>query len=235
MLIDPLTTASASLADMHIHIKPGTDGALALGMAHHIIAGKMIDGDFVEKHCSGYTQFKEMAVAYTPDGVAQITGIPAAQIRTLADIYATAKPAAILIGYGVQRYSNGGNIIRAIDALAALTGNIGVPGGGANYANHRVTYFINHGFSTARTWRRHRYTPSPAWPPPGQFQGSPIEFGYISRGNRSPSKRHNALRRTFQIPFKMGGRAFHDRQRRCCRPGPSAANFPEEEDIYLIP
>jgi anaerobic selenocysteine-containing dehydrogenase len=237
VLIDPLTTASASLADMHIHIKPGTDGALALGMAHHIIAGKMIDGDFVEKHCSGYTQFKEMAVAYTPDGVAQITGIPAAQIRTLADIYATAKPAAILIGYGVQRYSNGGNIIRAIDALAALTGNIGVPGGGANYANCRVTHFINHGFlDGADLAPQHRYYAKPRLAAAlAEFQEPPIEFAYISRGNPlTQMGDSNALRRTFaKIPFKIVAEHFMTDSAAAADLVLPATNFLEEEDLYF--
>ena len=237
VLIDPLTTASAALADMHIRINPGTDGALALGMAHLIIAEKLIDHDFVERYCSGYAQFKEMAAAYTPDRVAKITGIPAAQIRTLAKVYATVKPGTILIGYGVQRHSNGGNTIRAIDALAALTGNIGIPGGGANFANFRVTRFIDHSFlDGADLAPQRRYYAKPRLATAlGELRDPPIEFAYISRGNPlTQVGDSNALHRAFaQIPFKMVAEHFMTDSAAAADLVLPCTNFLEEEDIYF--
>jgi len=76
-----------------------------------------------------------MVARYTPTRVAEITGVSPDKLADLARKYACQKPASILFGYGMQRYRNSGQTIRAIDALAAITGNVGIPGGGANYAH----------------------------------------------------------------------------------------------------
>ena len=137
VVIDPLHTATAALADEHISPRPASDGALALGMAHLIIKEKLMDEAFIRERSSGFAAYRKMVEDYPPEKVAAITGLPVGQIIGLARLYATTGPAAILLGYGLQRHSNSGNTIRAIDALAALTGNIGVPGGGVSYANFR--------------------------------------------------------------------------------------------------
>ena len=135
VLIDPVRTASASLADHHIAPRPATDGALALSMASVIIAEGLLDKDFVVTRTSGFEEFAGLAAEYPPERAAHICDVPAETIRDLARRYARIRPASIHVGYGMQRYANGGAAVRAIDALGALTGNIGRPGGGVNYAN----------------------------------------------------------------------------------------------------
>lgn len=134
VVINPIAIASCSLADLHIAPRPGSDGALALAVAHEIIHNNWVNRAFVNEHVYGYEKYCELIKDYTPEKVTSITGVPTEQIRVLARTYGTTKPASIFFGYGLQRYTNSGQTVRAIDALAAITGNIGVAGGGANYA-----------------------------------------------------------------------------------------------------
>ena len=142
-VIDPCKTLSATQADLHLQPQPGTDGALALGMAQHLLATGRIDQPFIAAHTLGFERFRESLQAFTPAHAAGITGIPEDVICRLAERYAERSPAAIIIGMGLQRYANGGNTVRCIDALAALTGNIGRAGGGVNFANRAIAPWID--------------------------------------------------------------------------------------------
>jgi anaerobic selenocysteine-containing dehydrogenase len=143
--IDPILTATASKADMYIQIKPSTDGALALGMARYILDNELYDGDWMAQNSKGYEEFfGYVKNNITVEWAAEKTGIPVAVIEQLAYEYATAEPANIWIGYGMQRHTNGGTNVRAIDALAAITGNIGKTGGGAQYAQLETWAFNYH-------------------------------------------------------------------------------------------
>src|SRR5680860_1257924 len=92
VVIDPIRTRTAKQADWHIQIKPGTDGALALGMMNVIIAEDLVDRDYVEKYTLGFDELKARAALYPPEKVARITGIPAEDIRKLAREYAATQP-----------------------------------------------------------------------------------------------------------------------------------------------
>ena len=142
-VIDPLKTLSAAQADLHLQPRPGTDGALALGMAHHLLATDRIDRQFIAEHTLGFERFRESLRDFSPADAAAITGLPQDVICRLAERYAERSPATIIIGMGLQRYANGGNTVRGIDALAALTGNIGRPGGGVNFANRSIAPWID--------------------------------------------------------------------------------------------
>lgn len=142
--IDPVLTQTASKADWYLQIKPSTDGALALGMARYILDNELYDGDWLHKYSKGHEEFfGYVKNNITLDWAAEKTGLPKHVIETLAREYATTKPANIWIGYGMQRHTNGGSNVRAIDALAAITGNIGKSGGGAQYA-HLQTWGFNY-------------------------------------------------------------------------------------------
>jgi anaerobic selenocysteine-containing dehydrogenase len=130
VVIDPVRTRTAKQADWHIVIKPGTDGALALGMMNVIIAEGLVDYDYVEKYTLGFEELKARAASYPPERVSQITGIPAADIQKLAREYATTQPAAIRQGVAIERSRGGGQAIRAITCLPALVGAWRHVGGG---------------------------------------------------------------------------------------------------------
>ncbi|GAV22686.1 molybdopterin-containing oxidoreductase family protein [Carboxydothermus pertinax] len=145
VVIDPLLTQTASKADLYIQIKPSTDGALALGMARYILDNGLYDEEWLAKNAIGYQEFfTYLKTDITLDWASEKTGVPRQVIETLAHEYATTKPANIWIGYGMQRHTNGGQNVRAIDALAAMTGNIGKSGGGAQYAQLETWGFNYH-------------------------------------------------------------------------------------------
>lgn len=144
VVIDPVLTQTASKADLYLQIKPSTDGALALGMARYILDNELYDGNWLHNNAKGYEEFfGYVKNNITLEWAADKTGLPKAVIEQLAREYATTKPANIWIGYGMQRHTNGGTNVRAIDALAAITGNIGKSGGGAQYA-HLQTWGFNY-------------------------------------------------------------------------------------------
>ncbi|MBZ4687043.1 MAG: Trimethylamine-N-oxide reductase (cytochrome c) [Clostridiales bacterium] len=142
--IDPILTQTASKADLYLQIKPSTDGALALGMVRYILDNELYDADWLTQNSIGYEQFfGYVKNNITLEWASEKTGIPEIVIENLAREYAATKPANIWIGYGMQRHTNGGANVRAIDALAAITGNIGKSGGGAQYA-HLQTWGFNY-------------------------------------------------------------------------------------------
>jgi anaerobic selenocysteine-containing dehydrogenase len=130
VVIDPYKTRTARCADWYLPINPGTDVALALAMMHVIINENLHDAEYVRKYTLGFEQLKERVQEYPPERVAQITGISAGDIQTLAREYATTTPAVIRVNYGVQRAENGGMAVRAISMLPCITGSWQQVGGG---------------------------------------------------------------------------------------------------------
>ena len=131
IVIDPYRTRTAALADWHIAIRPGTDGALALGMMHVILNEGLEDRAYIDAMTHGFDCLAELAREYTPERVAAWTGMTTAEVEQLAREYATTRPAALRLNYGVQRSENGGTAVRAICMLPALTGAWKYRGGGA--------------------------------------------------------------------------------------------------------
>jgi anaerobic selenocysteine-containing dehydrogenase len=134
IVIDPLRTPTADKADILFSPKPGTDAALALAMAWVIINDNLADLPFLSKNVKGFDEFRK-SLHISPVDAEMITGIPAENIIELAHITGRGNPVTFLPGYGLQRHENGGQTIRSILSLAVLTGNIGKPGAGFNYAN----------------------------------------------------------------------------------------------------
>ncbi len=130
VVIDPVRTRTAKQADWHIAIRPGTDGALALGMMNVIIAEDLVDRDYVGSYTVGFEDLAARAAEFPPERVAEITGIKANDIRKLAREYASAQPSAIRQGVAVERSPGGGDAIRLITMLPALVGAWRHVGGG---------------------------------------------------------------------------------------------------------
>ncbi len=134
-VVDPRSTDTTDAADLHLQPRPGTDAALALGMARAIVDAGLHDAAFLERHASGFDRYLERLRDYPLDRVSSITGLPPAAIERLALDYARQKPALLIAGFGLQRHHHAGQAMRAVALLPALTGNIGLPGGGWQYAN----------------------------------------------------------------------------------------------------
>jgi len=139
VVIDPVLSGTASVADSHVRIRPGTDGALALGMINIIVKQGLYDREFVDNWCVGFSELSKLVEEYTPEKVEQITWIPAEVVKDLARKYATAKPACIMLGNALEQHTNSFQMLRAIAALRAVTGNIDVPGGNINISEGAVS------------------------------------------------------------------------------------------------
>jgi anaerobic selenocysteine-containing dehydrogenase len=120
--IDPRKTETADKCHQHIALLPGTDGALALGLMHELIANDWLDHDYIERHTEGWPKLRERALQWPPERAAEVCGITAEEVRQLAREYATTKPAAIRLNYGMQRVRGGGNAARLIAILPCLIG-----------------------------------------------------------------------------------------------------------------
>jgi anaerobic selenocysteine-containing dehydrogenase len=135
VVIDPRRTETAERAGRLIQPRPGTDGALALGLAQLIIQMGLTDPAFIRDHVHGFEAYARSVAAWTPERTATVTGVPEAHLRALALDLGTIKPLTLCAGFGMQRYSNAGQSMRALLALPVITGNIGKPGAGWVYAN----------------------------------------------------------------------------------------------------
>ena len=120
--IDPRKTETAEKCHQHIALMPGTDGALALGLMHELIAQDWLDHDYIDRHVDDWPLLRERALQWPPERAAQVCGITAEEVRQLAHDYAQAKPAAIRLNYGMQRVRGGGNAARLIALLPCLVG-----------------------------------------------------------------------------------------------------------------
>lgn len=129
--IDVRHTEAAAQSDEVYLIRPGTDAALALALMHVIVAERLYDRDFVDAHTVGFDRLAEHVKSHSPGWAARETGLAADRIVALARRYAATRPAMILLGgSSMHKGANGWQGGRAVACLPALTGNLGVPGGG---------------------------------------------------------------------------------------------------------
>jgi anaerobic selenocysteine-containing dehydrogenase len=134
VVIDPRRTLTARQADWHLAPRPGTDGVLAMGLAHLIVAAGKHGEAWLTAHTIGWGHVRERLAEFPPARVADETGLTEADIRRLADLYATRRPGLIKITDGINRNRNGGQNVRAILTLPAITGQYGTRGGGLAYS-----------------------------------------------------------------------------------------------------
>jgi len=120
--IDPYLSLSAEKCTQHVALLPGTDGALALGMMHVLIAENLVDRDYIARHTLGFEQLAERVRLYPPEWTARTCGLQVEEVVQLARDYGTTKPAAIRLNYGMQRHAGGGIAARTVACLPALTG-----------------------------------------------------------------------------------------------------------------
>ncbi len=129
IVIDPVQTALARKADIWLQIKPGHDGLLAMAIINEIISNTLYDIDFVSQYTTGFEELKQVAAQYPAEQVADSLWLSAAQIKEIARIYASTKPATIIDGNGLDMHREVFDTTRAIAMLRALTGNLDQPGG----------------------------------------------------------------------------------------------------------
>ncbi len=135
IVVDPVRTNTARAADIHLQLYPGTDAALAYSLLHVMQRDGLFADGFIGQHTVGSDELLPIVKSCSPEWGEQVTGVPAALIEEAADYYAKG-PSLLWLGQGFQRQLHGGNCMRAVGLLPALTGNIGKAGAGFSY----VTY-----------------------------------------------------------------------------------------------
>lgn len=193
VVVDPRRTETAERADLLLQLRPGTDGALALGIGHLLVRDGYVDRAFVDANILGFDEYAKLVEEFTPERTAGITGLRAGQIELFASLFAAMAPATISPGFGMQRFTNSGQAMRAMLALLAITGNIGKPGAGWMYANLQTQVFshvkdpidfyppatpdgvVRVSISTAKLGRDMTAQSDP-----------PLAFAWVERGNPIP-------------------------------------------------
>lgn len=135
VVIDPRSTPLARSADLHLAVRPGTDLPVALALHRVLFEEGHADQAFLDAHTTGADRLRERAAEWTIERAAEVAGVPAADLRRLADLYVAGSPALVRCGWGVERNRNGGSAIAAILALPAVAGKFGVRGGGFALSN----------------------------------------------------------------------------------------------------
>ena len=211
VVIDPRRTPTADKADILLSPKPGTDAALALAMAKVIIDRGLTDSEFINKYVSGFDRFAA-SLKIAPPEAEKITGIPADMIEELAVMIGKTERVTIVTGYGLQRYTNGGQTIRSVLTIPVITGKIGREGCGFNFANLQ-------GYIFDETKEPLSYYPDDENDKPFRrtlpiatfarefftLKDPGIEVAWIERGNpvtQLPGS-HDVIRALKTVPFKV--------------------------------
>ncbi len=134
-VIDPRRTDLAAMADLWIQLKPGTDLALAIGVAKVMVEENLLDQDFVERWTTGFDQFREHLGRYRLEEISQITWTSEEKIVQLAHLYGRMRPACIQWGNAVEHTHQSFQTARALVALMAISGNLGTSGGNVEHAD----------------------------------------------------------------------------------------------------
>lgn len=141
--IDPRRTETADKCHTHLALRPGTDGALALGLMHALITRGGADEAYAQAHIEGWPELRALALQWPPERAAAVCGLTPEQITGLAQDLATTRPAAIRLNYGMQRVRGGGNAVRLVLLLPCVAGLWRDAAGGAllsssGWSNPRV-------------------------------------------------------------------------------------------------
>ena len=134
IVIDPIRTLTARSADQHIQPLPGTDAALALSMMYVVVTEELHNPEWIAEHTIGWESLLERIMRFSPERASRITGLDPETIQNLARTYATTSPALVRVTDGINRHTNGGQTVRTLACLPALTGQYGLPGGGLMYS-----------------------------------------------------------------------------------------------------
>ena len=134
VVVDPIRTPTAAIADLHLQPYPGSDAALAFSIMNVLCRNHLVDEKFIDAHTVGWKELEHQITPCTPEWGQRQTGVSADAIVQAAKFYATG-PSLLWLGQGFQRQPRGGNAMRACSILPALTGNVGKPGAGFLYLN----------------------------------------------------------------------------------------------------
>jgi anaerobic selenocysteine-containing dehydrogenase len=144
VVVDPYRTGTAEAADIHMMLRPGTDGALVAATIHVLFAEGFADRAYMEKYADAPAELEAHVRDRTPEWAEAITGIPAEDIRAFARLYGGTKRSFIRVGFGFSRSRNGAANLHAVSCLPTVTGAWQYKGGGALYSNRSI-YRLDNG------------------------------------------------------------------------------------------
>ena len=223
--IDPRRNRTGAAADKHFFINPGSDTALALGMMHVIIGEKLYDADYIDRFTTGFAELAARANEYPPERAAALTGIAADEIVALAREYATTRPAAIRLNYGVQRSERGAMAVRTIALLPALTGSWKEIGGGLQLSTSQAFQLNRAGLERADLQQRalgreaRLINMSQLGQALNEVTDPPVKAVVVYNSNPAAiAPNQNAVRRGLRAPRPVHGGAgtISNRHRRLC-------------------
>jgi anaerobic selenocysteine-containing dehydrogenase len=212
VVVDPRRTETAERASLILPLRPGSDGALALGLGHVLVRDGHVNHGFVARHVLGFEEWKALVEEWPPERAAGVCEVPASSIEKLGALLGTVHPATVVPGFGMQRFTNSGQAMRAMLALLAVTGQLGKPGAGWMYANLQTQLFspvkdpldfyppetpdgvVRVSISTARLGRDMLATKDP-----------PLRVAWVERGNPIPQnpETHAVLRAFRALDFRV--------------------------------
>src|SRR5271154_4980157 len=140
VVIDPYRTGTAATADLHLALRPGTDGALACAVMHVAFRDGQADRAYMEKYADCPDALEAHLESRGPAWASAITGLSVAEIEAFAKLYGTTKRSYIRLGYGFTRMRNGPAALHAVTCLPTVTGAWAHEGGGAFWSNRGDTY-----------------------------------------------------------------------------------------------
>ena len=233
-VIDPILTKTAKIADEFIQIRPGADGLLAIAIGKVIKDTGRVDGEFVDSYTDNYPAYCEILDSYSLDECATAADVSIETINLLADVLTEQKPANILPGLGPSYWKIGGENWRLMDALAAISGNIGRPGGGANYALNGHAAYV---FSFLGEFRadQHRVFLLPnLCNSINSLADPPVKMGWIAAANPVGSAPNSAKNREVleSLDFLMVSDQFMTETAMCADLFLPVTTYLEEEDLH---
>lgn len=177
--IDPVRTKAVHVCDDFFMPRPGADFAVAMGVARRLYDRDLVDAAHAA-YCDGAAGFRELAHRRTVPEWAALSGLDTADVETIADAYGDG-PSALLVGWGLGRRRNGYRTVRALDALGAISGNLGIAGGGVSYYfARRAAFDATLGHDAApppRTFSEPRFGPEVLAAEP------PVRMIWVTAGN----------------------------------------------------
>ena len=199
VLVDPRRTRSAALCDRHLAVRPGADLFLALAAAQRVQASGTVAADFIAAHTEGFPGFQRILDRDSPAELSRRCDVPLSDIEFLARRMTDGAPAAILLGWGLHRYENAHSGIRAIDALSAMTGNIGIPGGGVSQGFEEYGPYDPAGSGWHLAPRRRTFRISEIGREILSAEDPPVRMALVTAGNPLAMAPHSdRVRRAFE-------------------------------------
>ena len=215
-------------------IRPGADGLLAIAVGKVIKDTDRVDGRFIDSHTVNYPEYCQLLDSYSLEECAAAADVPLETIRQLADIFTEQKPANVLQGLGTNYWKFGGENWRLINALAAISGNVGTPGGGANYIiNGPEAYDFS--FLSEYSAREHRTFLLPnMYNSIRDLTDPPIKMGWIAAANPIGSAPNSAKNREAleSLDYLIVSDQFMTETALCADLFFPVTTYLEEEDLH---